>query len=210
MGTISEKLQYTKDAVDDIQAALIEKGVEVAETDELSTYGEKIRSLNKIKVIRNYCDITAGEWTGAALSDSSWVNICSSSIQSQWVHNLPEELDVKKVKFICASIIETNYGLRMTRASSAYHFFQTLTAFGDVNVSSLADNGGINITDIYARCAWYVNNVNYNDLSNAAEANMLVNVEKDKIRFVFNYIDRGLFAIRSSKPKFAYVIGYEK
>lgn len=43
MGTIAEKLQYTSEAVDDIQAALIEKNISVADTDALKTYADKIR-----------------------------------------------------------------------------------------------------------------------------------------------------------------------
>lgn len=45
MGTIAEKLQYTSDAIDDIQAAIISKGVSVSSSDALSTYGNKIRSI---------------------------------------------------------------------------------------------------------------------------------------------------------------------
>ena len=46
METIAEKLQYTSDAVDDIQAAINEKGVEVDDDIELGFYGDKIREIN--------------------------------------------------------------------------------------------------------------------------------------------------------------------
>ena len=46
MATIAEKLQYTSDAVDDIQAAINEKGVEVDDDIELGLYGDKIREIN--------------------------------------------------------------------------------------------------------------------------------------------------------------------
>ena len=45
MGTIIEKLEYTKLAVDDIQAAIIEKGVECADSVPLNDYGDKIRGI---------------------------------------------------------------------------------------------------------------------------------------------------------------------
>lgn len=45
MGTIVEKLTYLSNAVDDIQAAIIEKGVAVPDTIELAAYGEKIRNI---------------------------------------------------------------------------------------------------------------------------------------------------------------------
>lgn len=44
--TIAQKLQYTSDAVDDIQAAINEKGVNVDNTVELCLYGDKIREIN--------------------------------------------------------------------------------------------------------------------------------------------------------------------
>lgn len=45
MGTIAEKLQYTLNAINDIQQALIDRGLSVADTDELATYADKIRSI---------------------------------------------------------------------------------------------------------------------------------------------------------------------
>ena len=45
MGTTADKLRYMANAVDDIQDAIIEKGVEVKDTDALGTYGDKIRSI---------------------------------------------------------------------------------------------------------------------------------------------------------------------
>lgn len=45
MGTIADKLAYLSNAVDDIQAAIIEKGVEVPGTVALGSYGSKIREI---------------------------------------------------------------------------------------------------------------------------------------------------------------------
>ena len=45
MGTIAEKLAYLSDAVDDIQSAINEKGVEVSDSIPLATYGDKIREI---------------------------------------------------------------------------------------------------------------------------------------------------------------------
>lgn len=42
MGTIAQKLQYTVNAVDDIQKALEEKGFDMTDV-ELSRYGDLIR-----------------------------------------------------------------------------------------------------------------------------------------------------------------------
>lgn len=45
MGTIAEKLQYTLDAINDIQRALLDRGISVADTEELATYADKIRAI---------------------------------------------------------------------------------------------------------------------------------------------------------------------
>ena len=45
MGTIIEKLEYTKLAVDDIQAAINEKKVQCEDTVPLKEYGDKIRAI---------------------------------------------------------------------------------------------------------------------------------------------------------------------
>lgn len=46
MATIAEKLEYTMNAVDDIQAAINEKGVEVKDNVQLGLYGNKIREIS--------------------------------------------------------------------------------------------------------------------------------------------------------------------
>lgn len=46
MGTIAEKLAYTANAIDDIQAAIIEQGVEVGANVPLSDYGDKVRAIS--------------------------------------------------------------------------------------------------------------------------------------------------------------------
>lgn len=45
MGTLVEKLEYTKLAVDDIQAAINEKKVQCEDTVPLKEYGDKIRAI---------------------------------------------------------------------------------------------------------------------------------------------------------------------
>lgn len=45
MGTIIDKLEYTKLAVDDIQAAINEKKVQCEDTVPLKEYGDKIRAI---------------------------------------------------------------------------------------------------------------------------------------------------------------------
>jgi len=45
MGTIADKLSYLNNAVDDIQQAIIEKGVAVDSSVPLADYGAKIREI---------------------------------------------------------------------------------------------------------------------------------------------------------------------
>lgn len=45
MGTIADKLSYLSDAIDDIQDAINEKGIEVSNTIPLGLYGNKIREI---------------------------------------------------------------------------------------------------------------------------------------------------------------------
>lgn len=65
METIAEKLQYTSDAVDDIQAAINEKGVEVDDDIELGLYGDKIREIkvfdgdiSAVVMLKDLVDVT--------------------------------------------------------------------------------------------------------------------------------------------------------
>lgn len=50
MGTIAQKLQYTVNAVDDIQKALEEKGFDMTDV-ELSRYGDLIRLITGSSVL---------------------------------------------------------------------------------------------------------------------------------------------------------------
>ena len=61
MGTIADKLQYTLDAVDDIQQALTDKGVSVSDSDALATYGDKIRSIASGGIDTSDATATAGD-----------------------------------------------------------------------------------------------------------------------------------------------------
>ncbi|MCI8770320.1 MAG: hypothetical protein HFH73_04085 [Lachnospiraceae bacterium] len=45
MGSIAQKLQYMNNAVDDIQLAINEMGVETDDSTELGYYGDKIREI---------------------------------------------------------------------------------------------------------------------------------------------------------------------
>ena len=217
MGTVTEKLQYTLNAVDDMQLAFTEIGVDCPDTDELATYGDKIRGLSKLKVYSKYVDITAGTWSGVALSDSAWKDLVTSSIeQSVWEYLFEKEIDPSKVKFIAASFIEKNYGIRISRGyasnstTAQYQYIPALSMLGSTNVSNIsAAYGGLDVKDSYAQGLWEINNNNYNNLENAATGSFVVRVEKDRIKFVFNRIDRGIGAIRSTKPYFSFAIGYE-
>ena len=67
MGTIAEKLQYLSDSVNDIQAAIIEKGVAVGSDVPLGSYGAKIRSIQTGSDDTE--DITAEWFIAKAVSD---------------------------------------------------------------------------------------------------------------------------------------------
>ncbi len=48
MGTIAQKLSYLSSSIDDIQAAISECDVEINDSMELGSYGDKIRSIKNI------------------------------------------------------------------------------------------------------------------------------------------------------------------
>ena len=48
MGSIAEKLQYTYNAVDDIQLAINEMGVQTDDETPLGYYGDKIREIANV------------------------------------------------------------------------------------------------------------------------------------------------------------------
>lgn len=65
MATIAEKLEYTSEAVDDIQAAINEKGVEVKNNIKLGLYGDKIREIKVLDgdisasiILKDLVDVT--------------------------------------------------------------------------------------------------------------------------------------------------------
>ncbi len=215
MGTVVEKLQYTANAIDDIQNALVEKGVEVTSADELATYGDKIRGFSSMKVYSRYVDITAGVWTGASLSDDSWVALCNASYDSKWTYYFDTEMDISKIKFISASFIEkTNYlripkGYASNSSTAQYQYTPVLGIFGSAVVdSSNQYAGGISKGTSVVSAT-----IQFDDYSGAASNSKIVyvtiNVYSNRIEFVFNYVDRVFAHIKSKKPYFSFAIGYE-
>ena len=59
MGTLAEKLKYTSDSVNDIQAAINEMGVAVSNSDPLGSYGNKIRQIQSGFAWADYTTIEA-------------------------------------------------------------------------------------------------------------------------------------------------------
>ncbi|RKI44296.1 hypothetical protein D7V86_03395 [bacterium D16-51] len=73
METIAEKLQYTSNAVNDIQTAINEKGIEVDNSIELGYYGDKIR---EIKICSgNEIEIATTEKAGIVKPDGKTIKI---------------------------------------------------------------------------------------------------------------------------------------
>ena len=48
MGTVADKLRYTLNAVNDIQAAIEEKKISITDTTPLKSYGDKIREIRTL------------------------------------------------------------------------------------------------------------------------------------------------------------------
>lgn len=57
MGTLADKLAYTKEAVDNIQSAIQEMGVAVDNTVTLAEYPEKIREIEDVRLLHNFTKI---------------------------------------------------------------------------------------------------------------------------------------------------------
>lgn len=208
MGTTTEKLQYTLDSVNDIQAALIEKGVEVADTDALGTYGDKVRSLTTgMNLYSVSTDISAGTWTGATLKDSSWVDLCSKSTDSSWTYYFDREIDITKIQFIAASFYASSY-IRLPRgidgSTPTYQYFPAYYIYGNKG-----GNTGSSMNTYSTYCQVTLSIDNYPGYStDSAKAYLYVYVYKDRIMFSFTYSSRGLGAIRITNPIFNFNIGY--
>ena len=209
MGTVDEKLQYTMNSVDDIQAALIEAKVEGAETDELATYGDKIRTLSNIKVYAKYCDISAGVWDGVTLSDSSYVQLCTNSMKSSWKYYFDEEIDLSKVVSLSAAIIENKNWIRQARASSAYHYTSCINVYGDiiagVSASNASYGGNLIKSSNDIICTYAIDNAAPTASTNST-AYFRIFLYSNRIEFRFLYSERALFAIKSTKPQFLFRI----
>ena len=219
MGTTAEKLQYTLDSVNDIQNALIEKGVEVLDTDPLGTYGDKVRSLGGLEsmnIYRKYCDISAGTWTGATLSNSSWVSLGTSTATSTWTYYFDTgvTIDVKKIEFISASIIETQNHIRLGRGYASnsttpqYQYLPYLSLYGDKNSGDVDYNGGLNFNYSNSTFAsFYIQN-NPKNSSTQESSVFYVRVYENRIVFEFDNDGRSSGFIKSTTPKFKFSIGY--
>lgn len=209
MGTTAEKLQYTLNSVDDIQAALIEKGITVANTDPLGSYGDKIRSLTTgVNLYHVSTDISAGTWSGVTLG-SDWVSLCTATKDSTWTYYFDKEIDVSKIQFISATFEPERY-IRLIKGNDSsgkvneYHFFTAYHVSGHKNGVSYDK-----ISSTSSSCQVRLRIDNYAGYSSNSEiGDFVVSVYKDKIVFGFYYTDRGVGAIRGTNHKFSFNIGY--
>ncbi len=72
MGTIAQKLQYTADAVDAIQQAIIDKGVEVPDGAALAEYAGKIREIGGTLRPEGYWGVSFHDFDGSLIK-TEWV-----------------------------------------------------------------------------------------------------------------------------------------
>ena len=201
MGTVSDKAQYTYQAVDDIRSALVERGAVGADTDELATLGDKIRLLkDRIQIYSKELDISEGTWNGVTLSESSYVNICTEDAISSWnyYHNL--NIDQTKVKFV-AGYVEAcdGYWIRVTRGYESGSSTKQYQYIPRVSACYIGGHAASIILD------------NYNQKeANTSQGSMAIGVSKNQIQFTFRNEGRSPFAVRGKNLKFGIIFGYEE
>ena len=219
MGTTAEKLQYTLNAVDDMQLAFTEIGVDCPDTDELATYGDKIRGLSNINVYNVNASIEAGVWEGVALSDSAWKGLCTSSTNSSWTYYFDTEIDVSNIQFIFSSIYDKTYsnwfriskGYKSSSTTEQYQFLPVLNISGHQNAGGSyggLTKVGLNTSTPYVYCQFLLDDYNASS-SNSKQGIMNVKVYSDRIIFEFNYDGRGVAAIKTTTLGFTFTIGYK-
>ena len=217
MATLLENANRIKTSKENIRQAIVAKGVTVPTTASLDTYNNYIANIPTpdIKVFSKNCNITDGTWTGATLSNSSWVNISSATRDSSWTYNFSNfTIDVSKIKFISALISETTNWIRMGRgfaqnsATQQYQYFPSFQIYGNKDVSNSAAYGGISgdwTSTVHA--AFVLDNNCIQDVD-TRRCGIYVRVYSNRIVFDFPYVDRAMFFIKSTTPKFAFTIGY--
>ena len=211
MGTTAEKLQYTKDAVDDIQLAFTEIDVDCPDTDELATYGDKIRNLSNIKVYSEYCDIDAGTWEGATLKDGSWVSLSTTSLNSSWTYMTGFEKNPDNIQFIYVTLYEPYNWFRITRSSS-YLYTPAITIGSSALMGKSTSPG--NSSPVFKTYSnglstriWFDN---YSGTSSSsASGEIVVSLDNTgKLVVDFEYNERNILSVNNSTFKFCITIGY--
>lgn len=172
---------------------------------------------SNIKVISKYCDISEGTWTGAKLSDSSWVALGTSSVgSSHWDYNLGETIDISKIKFIYGTIhnpggswIRMSRGYEVNSSTPQYLYLPYVTAFASQDGNTLYKNNLPNYmsTGSYVGALWLKDY--YSGMSSSLnQSEMMIVVTNTKISFIFNYNGHNCFSMKTTTPKFAFTIGY--
>lgn len=219
MATLIENANRIATGKENIRQAIIRKGVDVTTDVSLDDYDSKIDEIDTgTKIYSKYVDITAGTWTGATLSDTEWVALCNANYNSHWTYYFEKEIDITKIKYISASMIESERGIRITRGYASnsttlqYQFIPSINLFGNIAVPANSGGsehyyGGITIGTGQATISSYLDNYGGGS-SNEQKAEVHVWVRPDSIVFQFAHMGRALGHIRTTTPKFSFVIGY--
>lgn len=156
------------------------------------------------------CDISAGTWSGAALSANGYVNLTSSSINSSWQFNHNLNLNLEKVTFVAMCMTPHN-GFRIGRGYAAssttaqYHYITSISLYAN-NLSDNYISGGILNSNGFILCKseydYYVPTSSYNNI-----AEVSLRLYPNSIGIYFDS-SRGCFAIKGSSATFSFTIGY--
>lgn len=216
MATLLENANRIKTDKENIRQAIISKGIDVPTSLSLDSYDEKINEIKTgdMKVYSVYADITAGTWEGAVLSDSSWVSLCTSNMSmSKWTYNFDRNIDINKIEFVSASMIENTYWFRQGRGyaqnsnTAQYQYFPKIELFGSRLSAVGSYNGGIDNMNSFITVGNILDNYS-NQSSGSSFATYYAHIFNDKIVFGFTYNSRTFASIHSTTPKFLFTIGY--
>lgn len=107
MGNIVDKLKYLNNSVNDIQAAIQEKGIKVEDSDPLGSYGDKIREIQIGVVCMDIEDVT--DYVGNGSYED--INIKDYNTLTAHIAFTEQDLICKDVEDITETIIitENNY-----------------------------------------------------------------------------------------------------
>ena len=218
MATLLENANRIKTDKENIRQAIISKGIDVPENVSLDNYDEKINEIKigDMKIYSVYADITAGTWTGAKLSDSSWVNFTSgNSSTSTWTYNFDRIIDHNKIQFVSFSMFEPTYYIRQGRGyaensnTAQYQYAATINIIGNNLVPKLGSESPLYMAYDSDSCSTQ-STIRNNSLSSTSSSQSLqrLYIYDDRIFFQIWNDGRNYGAIHSTTPKFLFTIGY--